>query len=466
MATGQATLAEIERAIADLREKEGAVQNRLEASNAERSKLLESRTRAFREMAEVRTRHAVADGVVDDADRLQHRVAAILAARQTTIDSLKQRLAAAEQRLKKLNEERAGLVGEIAALDARLDQVASEARLALDSDAHYRDQRAKRDAARETHDKARAKAEIAEEDRQTKGRTYEHDPLFMYLWRRRYGLEGYRPMALVRIADNQVARLVGYHDARANYAVLIEIPKRLGEHAARRAELLDQERASLESIEAEKIRALAGKDLPAGLAVARERQTMLNGEIERITAEMAEISKGLNRYAEGLDDSFREAVSISAEFLEDESYQRLVQLARETVEPTDDEIAERIAAIDRKLDELSEHVEEGRQELEQLSKRREELIRVAADFRRSHYDEPGSVLEPDGDLNHMLEELLKGVITGIEYSTRARRAQRWDWRPADPFRRSAGMPPFGGRSGSGRSGSGRSDGGFKTGGGF
>ena len=89
MASGQATLAEIERAIADVRESERRLQSELEGMNGERTKLLEARTQTFRELAEVRTRHALADGVIDEADGLQQRVGALLAARQSAVADLK-----------------------------------------------------------------------------------------------------------------------------------------------------------------------------------------------------------------------------------------------------------------------------------------------------------------------------------------------------------------------------------------
>jgi chromosome segregation ATPase len=457
MTSGQATLAEIERAIADLRDREGKLQARLEGLNGERAKLLEERTASFRELAEVRAKHALADGVIDEADRLQARVAALLSARQRSVDSLKERLAAAGTREGELRKEREALADELKGLEAKLDEIAQSARAALDGDAAYRMQRDARDAAKATHDRAKAKAERAAEDRARKGAPYEADPLFMYLWKRRYGIGDYRPHALVRWADDQVARLVGYSDARASYAALIAIPERLAEHVERLRTALGAEQLKVDAIETRKIEELAGKSLPSGLAVARSRQQKLNAELEKITAEIAEISTALNRYAEGLDDGFRQAVEMSAGFLEKESQRSLVELARETEVPTDDQIVDRIGDLDDRLEGLSDMVEDGRGELEQLSRRREELIRIAADFRRNHYDEPGSVFEPDG-VDDLLEELLKGVIDGVVFSGRMRRRQRWDGRPADPFRKSSGFPPFGGRSGGG--------GGFRTGGRF
>ena len=87
-------------------------------------------------------------------------------------------------------------------------------------------------------DAAERKAAQAEADLEQKRKPYEADPLFMYLWRRGFGTPRYRAAPFVRHFDRKVARLVGFDDARRNYAVLVELPVRLREHAEQlRAEL-------------------------------------------------------------------------------------------------------------------------------------------------------------------------------------------------------------------------------------
>ena len=87
---------------------------------------------------------------------------------------------------------------------------------------------------------AEEKATQAAADREEKRRPYEADPLFMYLWRRRFGTRDYRAGNLVRYLDRKVAHHIGYEAARVNYAMLLELPERLREHVER----LKQERAA------------------------------------------------------------------------------------------------------------------------------------------------------------------------------------------------------------------------------
>lgn len=463
MVSGRQTLAEIERSIKDLRTQEQQLQKEVEGINAHHVRLLEQRTAAFRELAEVRARNAVADGVINEADALQHHVASLLEARQKTIDALKARQQDADSRRQEYNASTELLRAQIESLEKQLDDVARQARSQLSEDPDHAALLKARDAARQMHEKASEKTKRAEEDRHRKGEAYRNDPLFMYLWQRKYGSAEYQPHWLVRYGDDWVARLVGYSQARANYAILNEIPERLQEHVALLSKKLTEAEAKVQEAEAEQINKLAGTDLTGALGEARKTQADNNKALEAAEAELSEISQQLNRYAEGLDDSFKEAIALSAKFLERESYQRLIMQARKTPEPTDDSIVARIGEIDRKAIDLKRTLGLRRKDLDHVSGRRRELIDVAAKFRRNYYDEPSSEFELDDIVKDVLEGLVKGAITGADYWARSQRRHRWKGRPADPFRKSAGFPPFGGGWGRGSS---RGGGRFRTGGGF
>jgi hypothetical protein len=213
---------------------------------------------------------------------------------------------------------------------------------------------------------------------------------------------------------------------------------------------------------------LAGTDLPGRLAAARAKHKEIDASLSAVETELSEAANLLNRYAEGSDDSFKLAVDTLSAFLDRQRYDLLMDEARATAEPSDDELAVRIAETMRKAEAIERQVRERRGELDKLASRREELVRVVADFRRKSYHEPGSIFEPDMDLDDMLEAVIKGILTGAEYWARTRQRQRWNGRAADPFRRSSGFPPF--DFGRGRGGSRRrdddDDDDFRTRGGF
>ena len=467
MVSGRKTYSEIERSISDLRDREQQLLKDVEGINAHHMRLLEQRTAAFRELAEVRARSAVADGVIDRADELQVRVESLLKARQTTITQLKNREAAAQSRRDNLSASADGLRTEIAALEGDLDTAAAQARDQLSAEPDYKALRQTLEDSRQTYEKAAEKTDQAELDRQTKGAAYESDPLFMYLWDRNYGAEQYRPGALIRMADDWVARLIGYHEARANYAILNEIPVRLAEHVSDLAGELEAAENAVEAVEASRINEIAGEDLIGRLSDARDRQQEANDALEAVDAEIAEISRQLLHYTEGLDPAFQEAVKVSASFLEQESYQQLIVLARKTDGPEDDRIVERIGETDRRIADLERTIGERRKDLDRVARKRSELLEVAQKYRRNYYEDIGSEFELDDIAEDVLEALIKGAITGADYWARSQRRQRWRGRPADSFRKSIGFPPFGGGWGRGSSGGRRrGGGGFRTGGGF
>ncbi|MEL7049085.1 MAG: hypothetical protein AAFO75_09035 [Pseudomonadota bacterium] len=468
MKSGRKTLRQIEQGIEDLRRQESKLQSDLERDTRRRVGLLEERTAAYRELAEVRTRAAVADGVIDRADRLEGQVASILSARQKTIDALKARDVEAHGRRDHLNTVAEALRDEIDALEQQLDRIGQQAISELEAEQSYQSLFTSVTVKAETLARAEDKTKRAENDRKEKGKAFENDPLFMYLWTRKYGSKDYSVHAFVRMGDDWVARLIGYHDARANYAMLDEIPERLQAHCETLRDELAGAQDALDTLVADRIALLAGTDLTGSLHDARTRQNDTNSALEAIDAEITDLSLQLNRYAEGLDEAYRKAVALSADFLERETYRELLALARSTPDTTDDALAERIRHLSRDADKLEKTVEDGRKALDRLANRRHELLEVAGNFRRNRYDDDSSFFEPDDLVEDMLKLLLQGGLSAAEYWLRSQGQHRWRMGSADPFRRSGRWPDFGsGRGGSrGRRSRRRGGGRFSTGGGF
>lgn len=442
MTSGRETLGQIEQAIADLRSKEQLLQRELEEITNRRAKLMDDRISAYRELAEVRARHAVSDGVIDEADRLSHRVERLLSARQNTIRDLKKRLADADKQRADLIEQRDELSFQIEQFEAGLDRLALQAREALSSDPEYRQELERLERAATTHTKAAEKAKRAEQDQADKGRAYENDPLFMYLWQRQYGTREYQAKGLIRWLDGKVADLVKYQDARANYAVLNEIPGRLNEHVERLASELQAAQKIVDDRETAMIRSMAKEDLPKKLREAHRREKDIHVNFEQVTGELSDLGEQLNAYAEGQDAAFKKAIEMSAEFLGQRRTSELMQLARATEGRTDDEIASRIADLDRTIASVSSDIDTKTKSLEDLFEKRDELVRVAADFRRARYDDRASVFRGRDVGTILLQELIRGAITGAEYWARSRSRHSRRKRPADSYRRSESFPPF------------------------
>ncbi|MGE0702246.1 MAG: hypothetical protein AB7O57_24325 [Hyphomicrobiaceae bacterium] len=462
MQSGQATLAGIEDALRDLKGQETSLRNELEEANRVRATLVAERLEGLRRLAAIRARDAVADGVIDDADQLTTEVRAILEARLKTISQLRARSGEAEAAREAHVARQDELTRRIASLEEQLDRFGAQARAALAGDAeHVRLAEAHRSLS-SMLEQATAKAEQAARDEHEKGLPYRNDPLFMYLWRRQQNAPSRPATGLVRALDDWVARLVRYSEARANYALLTEIPVRLRAHVEDLRRQTVAAKQALDELEARKTREVAGADLVAELEAERGRQTQLGQQLETITSELTETASQLKTYAKGEDTSFQSAVNAYSTFLEREPLRRLLSEAAATATKEDDRMVEEVRQLATKLDELETGAASRRRRLDQLSDRREELTRLASNFRRQRYDDVGSTFSDSPRTEDLLQLLLRGAITAVEYWARMQAQQQWRQRPGDPWRRQSGLPPFdgfpGGWGGSGSWGGGSGDG--------
>jgi hypothetical protein len=136
---------------------------------------------------------------------------------------------------------------------------------------------------------AEAKLAQAEADREEKRRPYESDPLFMYLWRRRFGTRDYEAGNLVRYLDRKVAHLIGYEAARVNYSMLIDLPDRMREHVER----LKQERGGAAPDDPRLVRTLAALDRQPEVAALLQEAAAQPGSDEAILRQIEELDRAL-----------------------------------------------------------------------------------------------------------------------------------------------------------------------------
>jgi chromosome segregation ATPase len=443
MRTGHETLASIEQALNDITHQESELRRGLERVNQERASLAAERLASLKNLASARVHDAVADGVIDEADKLSHQVRNLLSARMKSISALQERDAAAERERKDLTQKLEDLNHTITALEEKLDHFATAAQAALGADAGFTKQKAQYEELRGILEKAEARAkQVAREERE-KSAPYRSDSLFMYLWNRGFGTSTYQATGLIRFLDEWVAGLIRYTDARANYAMLTEIPTRLKAHAIRLQDRVAEAQGALDAIEAEKIHELAGIDLANELKAARDLQTASTERLDAVTAELTETSIHLKQYANGEDRSFKDAVDLYAEFLKDENLRKLMSDAFETVASDDDGIVARVRDLGREIEKLQKEGKARRLKLDKLYEKRQELIQLSSKFRRSWYDDVGSEFSDNPNLQELLRLLLQGAISSAEYWARTQGQQQWRQRPADPWRRQSGIPPIG-----------------------
>ncbi len=446
MTTGRQALNSIETAISDVQKSVQRIQNELKAAHDKKARLLRARVQAFRELAEFKVRAALYDDVISEADNLSRQVAAMLEARNQTIATIKTQLTGAKEERSRTLHAHEKLLQQIGKAEEKLDSYAKRAEKILLKEDGYTNLKADFERLETTCAKAEAKAEQAELDMKDKGDIYRSDTLFMYLWNRKYGSKDYfaNTMGIIEYFDKKVADLINYYGARANYSVLMQIPDKLNDFTERLQLQIKETGARLDKMRLDKITELAGDNLTDELTELRREELNLNLQLQKCDATISDTMAQLNHFSEGRDYSFKKAIEVAAETLEHHDFSDLLHEARQTDDPEDDRILERLQNIEKQSDQLEKSISSQKEDLERLFERKQDLVSLSSDFRRKRYDDPGSEFSDNGNLNNLMNELMKGAITAAHYWAQAQRYQRWRPRPADRYRHNSPLPPFGG----------------------
>ncbi|MHB1111317.1 MAG: hypothetical protein ACYCZU_13510 [Devosia sp.] len=510
--SGPEALHSLDEALRDIRREEDEIAKRLSRSAEMITKIRETEGELFRQLAAVRLDPAAQAQLAGQLSQAETRARDMLKQHASELGATEKSLKELDKAIAEHAAERATLVGKAGKLQAELKALADKISVEVGKDPNYaRKRKAAEDLAR-VADESLRKTLQAEADREQKGRPYRDDPLFMYLWERSYGTRNYRANNLVMWLDGMVAGLVGYPEARPNFAMLNEIPLRLREHAERQAEIAAAAQDEVIALEKAAIDAGGGKPVREGLEQAGALIAALDAKMVELEDQRDDIAKTQRELAQGSDPAFAGAITALAEALGREDIRTLLADARATHTGQDDTIVKQIDdARSRALEEENE-TRDQKARLKTLAARRRELEDIQYEFKKSGFDNPRSSFREDNLVGDVLNDFLRGGISAASYWEQWQRSQNWSGGPGpgsqdrrdddDDERRRSDSPwssgsggfswpdsSFGGGGGSRRSSGGmwgrlpgsggggfsrprsgsggtRSHGGFKTGGGF
>ena len=456
--SGREALSSIERAILDVRSEENRLAVMLQSATEEAVQLHARKAENFKALAAIELDSLACDQVAGELDTVERRAMELLERRR-------QRLAeTAERRSKALAEataaqtEHAKWAASVEAAHNRIDQLTAAVETRVKSEPEWVTQQERVTQAKAIAKAAADKAAQSEADRKSKGKPYESDPLFMYLWRSEYGTARYHAGPIRRYFDGKVAKLVGYDSAQANYRLLTEIPLRLRQHAGRLAEEADGElakRTTIErhALEADGVLALE-TDLDAAekdLAQSEEHLSHTKAELTALDADRAATND------EAGDPDYQQALEMLTERLSREDLGGLYQKALRTPNPDDDRIVQSLQKQEYAIAQTDNQIQEIRRAAIEVAKKRAELEQSRSRFQQAGYDDPLG-----GFVNGaLIGTILGGILNG------SRSSGTLDGVFNDGFRRR--LPPSNGGFGGMRlpGGGSRGDGGgFRTGGDF
>ncbi|MEJ2275124.1 MAG: hypothetical protein P8Y01_11200 [Woeseiaceae bacterium] len=275
-------------------------------------------------------------------DALEQRAKHILAEREQVLANLAERLAGARSALHDRETERTAIHDDVEAAARTLAEREAAAQQALQSDPAFAAQLETTERYQAIAVSAEEKAQTALADRQEKGKPYESDELFMYLWERRYGTSEYRANPLARMFDAWIARKCGYKDARANYWMLLEIPRRLQEHANQAREEAEQQVEKLQAIEQRAADAAQVAAARAALEEAEARQDEADARIAEAEDALNQLLAEEREFAAGRDRYLDEAATVFADAIERQDVSQLMSAAMATMSLDDDAIVAEI----------------------------------------------------------------------------------------------------------------------------
>ncbi|MGB5984013.1 MAG: hypothetical protein WBG37_01815 [Desulfobacterales bacterium] len=472
MLDGRASLHIFDQHLHSAKDALGGLHARMERLNQQLEELRRDSADQYRALARARLDELTAQQLVGRMERTHEAVLKLLDQKKAAraqlaleLENCQTRIAAFDGRRAALQEQRDQA---LAAVDAKLAEVDE----ILKQNPTHQELKSRWQRAISQAEQARTKAGQSQKDRDLKGRPYEEDPLFMYLWRRRYQTPDYKGRGLTRSLDAWVARRVHYDQNRANYHMLTLLPKHLQAHAESLQEKVEQLRRELSEMESVTGREAGVDELRAAHTAAQDALAQLSERVEAEEKHQDGLLVRQAEYAGGTDEHTRKAVEIQIRELKERDLSDLYEAARRTPGPEDDVLVARLGELRDAIARTEKELQDLQESLQKQHRSYTELEDLRGWFRRSTYDSQWYGLPGKLDLGLLLGQLLSGVLSGREIRDQIGRQGRFQRRCKPRYRKKytgRGLRfPQGGelkfpRSGSSR---GRRGGGFRTGGRF
>ncbi|MBI4774161.1 MAG: hypothetical protein HY788_08280 [Deltaproteobacteria bacterium] len=462
MITGRDTLREIDNHVLQAQSRIADADREMDDLTSQLNRSRMETAEQYRDLAKFRLDEIKAGTVTDRLNKAHLAIPALMDQHKQALETLEKDIVQVQQRLDMLNRQRETRCDTRDRAADALQERLENSKSALEKTEGYRRQDEKTAAAVLLAQRADEKASQSEADLSSKGKPYQDDELFMYLWARGYLTPDYAHGGIVRMLDEWVARLIRFKETRADYHMLNELPRRLREHATQAAEEADRQRQSLLEMERQAAEKDGAVPLQAALGTAEKQLQEVNEEIETEEKRYRELLRQKNDFGAGEDEYTRTAVAMMVDELEREDIIALFEQARSTPRPADDAIVMRLHQLQQAQKTLTDRISELKRNLEQQRNALEELAALREKFRRSNYDARHSTFPSNLGLGILLGEILRGSLSSGGAWDRIDRAQKWD--VPHVGRSGRGFGGFGG--GGFRGGGGFGGGGFRTGGGF
>jgi chromosome segregation ATPase len=474
--SGNDVLALIDRTLTDTRSEIGNVDARLMRTTAELERLKQAEIGCLSVLAKMRLREIEGASVSASLDATGESVRSLLAQREGAQAEVEAEIDRAEARREELARERGAQHDVVDAAEKGLDEARAAAQKALSADEKYAQAMAAAEASDRVADLADEKGKAAHADREQKGKPYEADRLFSYLWTRGFGTPAYVGVGFSRVLDRWVARVANFEPLRRDYWMLTELPARFDEHAQRMRRKSDDDLAAVHALERAAAEVAEVPQREDELAKAAESLAAVDERVDQHETAIDALIEKRAAFAAGDDELSRRANEIVRDALRGETMRSLRERANSTPTPDDDAAVDQLTEIRANLPKAETDAKRFRDLHDANRDRAAKLEEVRKRFKDSRYDAVSSEFVNGALIATLLTQLLAGALGVGDLWDALKKQQRYK-QLADPRFGSGKFPrgpnPWGGGWGGGRGGwggggrgGGFGGGGFRTGGGF
>ncbi len=425
MSSGRHVLKSIDAALDDSRQSFRRIDTDVRALA---NRLADSRRREagiYRRLAAERLQQIDSGDWVAALDAADRRAGELLAQRDRERAALDTAIETAETGLAELTTARDGAADALEAAEERLAALAGSVADGLADDAGHRAAVDAAQAAVDTAANAEQKAAEAEERRFEKGKPYEADRLFVYLWENGYGTSRYRAWPPTRLIDGIVARHIGFEKARRNYHLLNEIPRRLRRHTERLQQEAGAKLAAVGELQRAAEVAAGIEPLETTVGSARERVDDIDERIAAAETELAELHTRREHFVAGSDPTMTEALNALVESFRAEPLSGLREEAQATPGGGDDALIAELAELTDDQASLERFLNDQRDLHARHRVRLGQLSALRRRFKKKHFDSSNSVIDDRGNIELLLAEFLRGVVGSDRLWRAIRNAQRF-----------------------------------------
>jgi hypothetical protein len=254
------------------------------------------------------------------------------------------------------------------------------------------------------------KASQTEKDQLEKGKPYEADSLFMYLWKRRYLMPNYQAGWLGRRLDNWVAKHIDFQRNRANYHMLQELPRRLREHATKAQQTAQLEAQALQTMERQAAEADGILALQTGAQDAEKQLKQHDALIEAEEVRYRQLLQEQTGFNEATDPLSKQVIDLQVAALQREELTELLREARTTPRPEDDMFVARLQQVQQQQTQIGAEIQSINQFLLQQQRNLAELEELRRRYRQNGYDAYNSSFPGDFALGTLLGQVLGGLM--------------------------------------------------------